>query len=814
MKIEQTSPSASVSPARYWPYLLLAGITLLYFYPFLLGKTLCMRDTFFDYYPWRAFARGAFHENTIPLWNPYSSCGKPFIANPQSAFFYPPHLIFMLLPMRLALPVSTVVHLFLAAVFMFLLMRRLGLGERGALLSGVVFAFGGLMASMIEYMAIMNCLVWVPLVLLLLDRAMARPTVVAMWALALVIAIQYLSGFPQTMYFGLIAAAAWWAARLLSGSGAPDAARARQKRFATLLVGCGLALGLAGVQFCPTLELLSHSVRAQGLNPELDQTSLHPFHLLTLLFPFLFGRPGYPDQFWAQGISEFWLGSVFLGVIPLIFCGVAIAAAFHRAPGREAAEGPSESVFAARYFLFLGAVALLIAMGKYTPVYMWLHESVPLFNRFRWPTKILPLFALAGAALAGIGLDLFLRRLDDTTKESTRYLKGIVTGVGVGLGIMVLLLLYVALDPLSLATLSGGRSSLLMKLSEQLQEARRSEVLAASLRSVVFALLGAGAVVCAWRGKLRSNAFSVVILSGTFLDLWIAGRPNLLFATPDVYESRPATVARLEEEAGFYRAMSPLHFIQQFLYGSRDPSLLLYGRSALAGDAILPDRIFKEWGGDALRIGDYERYHTGMAGSQDRSNPAAERFRDMASVRYLVESPDCPRILFERGFTGREVRLAARETAWPRASFVVRYQVVSDREAMFRRFVESDGRPRAFLEGPPEKTPDQSASGRVTDMTYALNRTAVEVSSKGDGLLLLNDTFYPGWRVYVDGRRELHQRANWCFRALSVSEGDRLVEFVFSPRSFVIGLYLSLLCVAGAAFSAGLRWRLCAASSG
>jgi hypothetical protein len=33
----------------------------------------------------------------IPLWNPHQFCGAPFIANGQSAFFYPPNWLFLAL---------------------------------------------------------------------------------------------------------------------------------------------------------------------------------------------------------------------------------------------------------------------------------------------------------------------------------------------------------------------------------------------------------------------------------------------------------------------------------------------------------------------------------------------------------------------------------------------------------------------------------------------------------------------------------------------------------------------------------------------
>ena len=53
-------------------------------------------DSMAQYYPWRAFAHRSFAAGALPLWNPHSLCGAPFLANFQSALFYPLNLPFWL----------------------------------------------------------------------------------------------------------------------------------------------------------------------------------------------------------------------------------------------------------------------------------------------------------------------------------------------------------------------------------------------------------------------------------------------------------------------------------------------------------------------------------------------------------------------------------------------------------------------------------------------------------------------------------------------------------------------------------------------
>ena len=57
-----------------------------------------MYDSVGQFYPWRKFASETIRTGYLPLWNPYQFCGTPFVANSQSAVFYPGNLLFYVLP--------------------------------------------------------------------------------------------------------------------------------------------------------------------------------------------------------------------------------------------------------------------------------------------------------------------------------------------------------------------------------------------------------------------------------------------------------------------------------------------------------------------------------------------------------------------------------------------------------------------------------------------------------------------------------------------------------------------------------------------
>ncbi|PYV38951.1 MAG: hypothetical protein DMG09_10550, partial [Acidobacteria bacterium] len=72
-------------------------------------------------------------------------------------------------------------------------------------------------------------------------------------------------------------------------------------------------------------------------------------------------------------------------------------------------------------------------------------------------------------------------------------------------------------------------------------------------------------------------------------------------------------------------------------------------------------------------------------------------------------------------------------------------------------------------------------------------RVLCEVDARKPGYLVLLDSYYPGWRAYLDGREAKILQANYAFRAVEVPAGKHTVEFSYRPLSFDAGLALSCM---------------------
>src|SRR5262245_31673135 len=90
----------------------------------LFGQTFHFRDFALFGYPLACYHRECFWDGELPFWNPYSSCGLPFLAQWNTLSLYPPSFIYLLLPLPWSLNFFCVVHLFFAGLGMYFLARR------------------------------------------------------------------------------------------------------------------------------------------------------------------------------------------------------------------------------------------------------------------------------------------------------------------------------------------------------------------------------------------------------------------------------------------------------------------------------------------------------------------------------------------------------------------------------------------------------------------------------------------------------------------------------------------------------------------
>ena len=101
----------------------------------------------------------------------------------------------------------------------------------------------------------------------------------------------------------------------------------------------------------------------------------------------------------------------------------------------------------------------------------------------------------------------------------------------------------------------------------------------------------------------------------------------------------------------------------------------------------------------------------------------------------------------------------------------------------------------AYVESGSSFKNDGTGSAEIT--SYFPNEVHINASSDKVALLVLTDNYYPGWNVYVNGKKGEILRTDYTFRGVIIPIGKSSVVFKYEPKSFQIGLVCALASLIG-----------------
>lgn len=328
---------------------MLALLAVVVFLPALVKREVFTLRDHFDYFqPLRAFTADELKAGRLPLWNPYSASGEPWLANPQTGVFYPPAWLFLALPFETAYVLFLFLHLTILGWGAYLLFARRA-PPGAAMVGAAALMFSGPVLSLLDVTNNFATFAWIPLVLWCALESTWRRTAIAL-------TLAFLGGEP---FFAALAALM------------VVVVRRRRDVLATAL----LAFGLSAVQLIPFLEFVANSDRAGGMEDSL--ILLNSMQLRDWLNAVIPNAVASEQQF----IPVLYMG---MGVIALAIVGFAFGV---KAP--------------ATHREVVGWLVLLLAAIALSTGPAWL-SRLPL-TLFRYPARLVPFAALAVAALAVIG---------------------------------------------------------------------------------------------------------------------------------------------------------------------------------------------------------------------------------------------------------------------------------------------------------------------------------------------------------------------------------------------------------------------------
>lgn len=735
-------------------------------------------DGITQYYPWRAFAAESLRAGVIPLWNPYQFCGTPFLANGQSAVLYPLNLLFWLLPVATAFGWSAWLHLALTGWFMYLFLRRVGLARAGAVAGAIVWQGNGFLAAWIHLPTVLCTAAWLPLVLLLLERALVTGRIRFAAAAGCALGLSYLGGHPQVFMFVALLAVCYGLVRAFSREIGVHLG-VRMRRLVT--VGATTTLFAAGsmaAQLLPTLDLLRIAHRSFTPGHESYRAFLShampPLQLGGLLLPHAFGHPALTGYAGRDNYAEF---ACYVGIVALT---LALWAAF------------ACRRWHARFFTGAVLVVLLIALGTTAnwPLYQWL----PGFARSGGPGRILLLAVCGLAALAGMGVD-------ELSRASTRSVIGLVLIIGALMWGRIIWTMYVT--P-ALAQLQPGILEFSTKEGSRVGALLWAAVIPISLCARRPRVAVASRVSTARGASLQLATIALIPLLA--LDLFFAAQGHLHIVP------RSWVYPRVE---------TPAPGAARILGNATDWPIDRIPHAVMPPNAATVYHLRDAFGYDSLYLARYRDFAAALQHGDPspplNGNMLLARFGpvyglDMLSlvgVETVLSPTPVPGLRMERA--GAYYTLTnpyAYSRAWVARAAVFVPTHPDAVASLVRLGVMSD---TVIITGSDDLAAEPvTGDPKVTVKDTSPNTVEVAVGGGGGGYLFLADAYAPRWRAYgrvkgTETKAVSHplalpiRPANVAFRVVAMPPAIDTVTFRYQPDSFRVGLFVSLLAWAAVA---------------
>jgi len=443
-------------------------------------------------------------------------------------------------------------------------------------------------------------------------------------------------------------------------------------------------------------------------------------------------------------------------------------------------------------FIF-AIIAVIYRRCKYSQIFFWLAVSIlgliiltPLKNVLYY--KALPVYVCAACVLGGLGADYILR-VDNrgNVAKLLRYFKYALIFV-VGVLVIGNIILYLGKD----ALISMGQEFVKGHLSGNQLYATDPDFYLSRVEKTIehYSLLNptmyvplligicSYIVLLLWsKGKLGVRVFQIGACGIIAIDLLYFGMGYLPMVDRSLIFPETASTKFLKSDDNVYRV------------------------KAQSGDWLNNPPVFRPNTLLPYGIQSYDIYYSLPLPRTDKFSE--QTMHNLCNVKYLTVGPskEMPEDKYELVFD-KDVRIYRNKGVMERVFVVPQIKVIDskDKEVVQKKMKGLDLHKYVILEEEPEfSLPDSNFSeGSIAEIIkYSPDEVEINANITGCGVLVLGDNYYPGWKVFVDGKEEELLKANFFLRGVFLKQGEHKVRFVYEPMSFKVGLVVSLLTLVG-----------------
>lgn len=824
----------------------LALSLLAFYFPTLCGSQhYYMADHEYYFQPFTKYIAERILQGQLPLWNPYLYCGMSQIAVSSPDMFYPLNCFFLFLSYSQALSMVLLVHQLILGIGTFLLVRSFGWGTAPGVAASLILTFCGYACTLTCNHTLVTTACWLPLIfwstraiIFSCERGRKMETRWLAILCAVSLCMCLACGRPEIALPGL----ALLGALVVRDLARATACGALKWQITALLTG----FLIGALPLIPLSEWIPLSPRSKGLNlTQVLMWSTNWYDWLTVVFVCPFGDL---QVLGADYLNLVTTRPVFLPFVPSLYIGpIAFSLAVW---------GLLDSKWRWRPpLLVMLSVFVLICLGEFTPIGVWLVEHVHAFSMFRYPIKTFFFVEFLLAICAARGLMRFEK--DDIGKRSENAV--LIAWIFSFVVSLAFLAMYAAGKPLTLpkpyAEVPAGAERMLgtsilfgsvigMVPYVVSRLVRAEKILRENALLMLVALLA---------GNLLAAAFSTSQM--TTLEKFFQHRSGL---ARELHELQPRNPGSGRLLAAYFDPVHCPSNYRTYPGAPWTPSFYQYCREILLANSNVSEHIPEVFGYEACETGWYRNLffdvlHRSEIALLVRKDGAAEdvtgdwplyTFSQATATQYVAtqiisKDKPVPKLdpeSFKPVFENRDLNVQLYQVIdpLPRAYFTPYFQWTKNRDYIKSQILEADSNDfdpwrdtyvvRGLTTGesenselrffgqkipdpPAEGTPAPQVDGNFVEHVDILVDTPehVSLSSKSNkaGFIVLLDHFYPGWQALVDGVKRPIHCVNAESRGVYIPAGAHLIEFNYEPESLKGGY---LLATIGGAIFAILLW--------
>jgi len=742
---------------KYIPYTLFLIFTLVFFWDNISGNAFFWED-FAEYiYPVQTFAARESSLFSLPMWNPYSFHGMPFLADLQVGFFYPLNRILNLfidssgnLPINV-LQMQIIFHFLIAQITFFLLARYWKISLAGAVIGAVSYAFSSLMIYHAIHPMMIYHLAWFPLILMFFIQGLNQQNIKKSIIAGLILGFVMLSGHPQTTLYISLFLGLYFLWNLFFTRNEKKESKNIVLKITSGMLPFIIAGGIFAVQMLPTSEMAEYSQRKEITYEMASEGSLQWKQTLALISPELFGKVnGDPNEqnTWYLEFEEgrrmhyFWETGFYFGIASLTLGLIAIVLFFTN----------KEKNINSKYILFLIVMTIfgfLFALGKNGFLFD-IFFNLPLFGSFRNPARMMFIVIFAMSLLSGFGFDRIVSGGKDILKPVL---------------IIVSLVLIVSIASV------GGMFNSSLGMPENIVPL----IMDGMTPKLFISVLILGVIVFVSKSNVSAKNIGLILSVLVFADLFMMNSSFL--SSPnnpaDNYKLNPQMQSAFKSDPvkDFFRVNTRI-YKPPFIAVSRNQGLV---SSIMMAEGYNP-LILKR---PSVYLSSREKTH-------DIMTMKYELVIGKNSQPSFVENTD----RFPHAWTVRDFRVETGENL---------RELMESEDIDYHSTVILEE--EAKLKYDKIRETNLDTEDKIKLISYNSNEYIYEITTKSNCIFINSEIFYHDWKAFDNGKEIEILRVNYALRGIELRAGTHRIEYKFESSALANGGIISIITLLGSILS-------------